>query len=335
MAEFLFAEVLGTLPADVRQFLEDTSVLDDLDGSACRAVTGRTDGPELLQSLSAAGMLVSPDGDGESHRYHQLFRDLLQSRLRDRSPERFVAMHKIAAQVHEGRREFDRAAAHFTIAGDDPAAFAVLRDHAFDLFVSGGASAVDRLVSVLDLRHAMAEPARAAAVAVALSGAGVTEEAERWINRAESARPQLTPTEYGRVSAARALLCWLRGDAAGTDAALADIPVGADHADAVIDAAQALRVQSRLLLDDIPGARAAHRAANRPRQQLARSRRRVADLGTRLGRVRRGRPTRSRAPVGWLVEPGPTPRHTRTSNGRIRIPHPRSHLVRARPLRRR
>ena len=41
MAEFLFAEVVSALPDDVRQFLEDTSVLDDLDGPACRAVTGR------------------------------------------------------------------------------------------------------------------------------------------------------------------------------------------------------------------------------------------------------------------------------------------------------
>ena len=145
-------------------------------------------------------MLVSPDGDRGSYRYHQLFRDLLQSRLRDRSPERFVAMHKIAAQVHEDRWEFDRAAAHFTTAGDDRAAFAVLRDHAFDLFVSRGAPAVDRLVAALDLRHATAEPGRAAAVAVALASAGAIGEAERWITRVEPMGARLTPTESGRLA---------------------------------------------------------------------------------------------------------------------------------------
>ena len=163
VAEFLFAEVLSTLPVDVRQFLEDSSVLDELDSAACRAVSGRTDGYEILDALAAAGMLVSPLGDGESYGYHQLFRDLLQFRLRANSPERFVAMHKIAAEVYESRGEFDRAAAHFTTAGDDRAAFAVVRDHAVDLFVSRGGSAVERLVSVLDLRHATVEPGRAAA----------------------------------------------------------------------------------------------------------------------------------------------------------------------------
>src|SRR4029077_20058877 len=98
---------------------------------------------ELLRALAGDNMLVAPRGDGLTYRYHQLFRDLLQYRLRVSSPERFVALHKMAAQWHEHHGELDRAAAHLTIAGDDRAAFTLLRDHAFELQATGGATAVN------------------------------------------------------------------------------------------------------------------------------------------------------------------------------------------------
>ena len=60
---------------------------------------------------------------------------------------------------------------------------------------------------------------------------------------------------------ARSVLHWLHGDAVGCDAALSGIPQAADPGDPVIDTARLLRLNARLLLGDIPGARAAYRAA--------------------------------------------------------------------------
>ena len=48
--DYLVDEVLAGQPADVRSFLLDTSVLDNLCGPLCDAVTGRSDGQQVLEA---------------------------------------------------------------------------------------------------------------------------------------------------------------------------------------------------------------------------------------------------------------------------------------------
>ena len=51
--DYLLEEVLRSQPEDVRSFLLDTSVLRELTGSLCDAVTGRTGGHRMLETLGA------------------------------------------------------------------------------------------------------------------------------------------------------------------------------------------------------------------------------------------------------------------------------------------
>ncbi len=260
MAEFLLGEVLSRQPPHLRRFLEDSSVLDELDGPACRAVTGVAESADLLRDLSVENMLVAPRGDGLSYRYHQLFRDLLQYRLRANSPERFTALHKIAAEWYEARGEYDRAAAHLTTTGDDHAAYALLRDHAVDVLVTGGPAALDRLVSVLDLKRAVDEPGRAIDVAVALAVAGALDEATRWIKRVEQAGTELSTTEASRLAGARAVVAILQGDPEACETALRDVSTTSAR-DPIVDAIPTVALHARLWLDDPSGARAVYEAA--------------------------------------------------------------------------
>ena len=260
MAEFLLEEVLSRQPPHIRRFLEDSSVLDELDGPACRAVTGVAESEDLLHDLSAENMLVMPRGDGFSYRYHQLFRDLLQYRLRASSPERFAALHKIAAEWYEARHEYDRAAVHLTTRGDDKASYALLRDHSFDVLLSGGPAALDRLVSALELRNAVAEPGRVIDVAVALAMAGALDEAARWITRVELAADDLSSAEASRLAAARAVVAILRGDPAACEAALRHVSMP-NGPDPILDAVPTVSMHARLFLDDPAGARAIYDAS--------------------------------------------------------------------------
>ena len=80
--DYLVEEVLGRLARDVREFLLATSVLDRLTGPLCDALTGRTDGHQMLESLDRDNLFVVPlDDQRQWYRYHHLFADALRARL--------------------------------------------------------------------------------------------------------------------------------------------------------------------------------------------------------------------------------------------------------------
>jgi LuxR family maltose regulon positive regulatory protein len=85
--DYLDAEVTGQLPVDVQAFLVHTSILSRLNGSLCDAVVGQTlagiDSAATLRMLADAGIFVERlDEDGYWFCYQELFRTLLQRRLR-------------------------------------------------------------------------------------------------------------------------------------------------------------------------------------------------------------------------------------------------------------
>ena len=90
VVDYLADEVLDRQPPDVRRFLLDTSVLDRLTGPLCDAVTGRTDGKAMLESLERQNLFLVPlDDQRRWYRYHHLFADVLQ-----RAPARRTARRR-------------------------------------------------------------------------------------------------------------------------------------------------------------------------------------------------------------------------------------------------
>jgi LuxR family transcriptional regulator, maltose regulon positive regulatory protein len=81
--DYLSDEVLASLPAEIRHFLGQTSVLERLCAPLCDALTGRNDGAELLAVLERSNLfLVALDERRQWYRYHALFADTLRAELR-------------------------------------------------------------------------------------------------------------------------------------------------------------------------------------------------------------------------------------------------------------
>ena len=117
--DYLVDEVLAGQPDDVRSFLLDTSVLDDLCGPLCDAVTGGTDGQRQLEELERANLFVVPlDDRRQWWRYHHLFAEALQARLAAEHPERAGRLHRAAADWYADQDRLDDAVRH-ALAGDD------------------------------------------------------------------------------------------------------------------------------------------------------------------------------------------------------------------------
>ena len=82
VVDYLADEVLAQQPAEVREFLQRTSVLDRFTASLCAAVTGQGDSGEILESLDRGNLFVVPLDDNRTwYRYHHLFADVLRTRL--------------------------------------------------------------------------------------------------------------------------------------------------------------------------------------------------------------------------------------------------------------
>ncbi len=80
--DYLVEEVLDRQQDEVRDFLLDTSVLEELSGGLCDALTGRTDGQRMLETLDRENLFVVPlDSERQWYRYHHLFADALRARL--------------------------------------------------------------------------------------------------------------------------------------------------------------------------------------------------------------------------------------------------------------
>lgn len=82
IADYLAEDVLDHLPQDQQLFLDQTSVLDEFNAELCNALTGRTDGAQMLKRLQTAQLfIIALDEQGEWFRYHHLFAEFLQGRL--------------------------------------------------------------------------------------------------------------------------------------------------------------------------------------------------------------------------------------------------------------
>jgi hypothetical protein len=108
----------------VREFLLQTAILDRLTGPLSDALTGHDHGSHMLTTLQRANLfLVALDDQGQWHRNHHLFADVLRARLFAEQPDLVPLLHQRASCWYEAHdlaeeavrhalatRDFDRAA---------------------------------------------------------------------------------------------------------------------------------------------------------------------------------------------------------------------------------
>jgi LuxR family transcriptional regulator, maltose regulon positive regulatory protein len=117
--DYLIEEVFQGQPEEIRDFLLQTCVLDRLYGPLCDKVTGRSDSQTILQRLEAANLFLIPLDDERCwYRYHHLFSDVLQSRLRQAYPDQIPGLHCRAAEWYE-QEGLVETAIHHTLAARD------------------------------------------------------------------------------------------------------------------------------------------------------------------------------------------------------------------------
>ena len=100
--DYLVEEVLQRQPDTVRSFLLQTSILDQMNGSLCDAVTGQEKGAERLEALERGNFFVAPlDDKRHWYRYHHLFAEFLSAHLMAEQPDQVATLHRRASVWYE------------------------------------------------------------------------------------------------------------------------------------------------------------------------------------------------------------------------------------------
>ncbi len=117
--DYLAREVFDFQEPEVQDFLLRSSVLPRLSPATCDALLGRSDSAEVLAALDKRHLLLARlEGEGEWYRYHHLFQEFLQARLRRDDPAEFARLHSRAGELAEAHGDVDSAIAHYLEAGE-------------------------------------------------------------------------------------------------------------------------------------------------------------------------------------------------------------------------
>jgi ATP/maltotriose-dependent transcriptional regulator MalT len=171
---YLAEQVYAGLSDEQRTLLLDTAVFPTFDASIVESLGGST---AFLNDLRRGATFIGEPLPG-TFRYHDLFRDFLESELRRAGPDRWIDAHARGAEVLERRGDASRALSLYAIAQDRTSVQRLLAQRGADLYERGEIETISTALAMLD----GSEPADARVLALkatVLAGRGHFDLAER------------------------------------------------------------------------------------------------------------------------------------------------------------
>lgn len=153
--DYLVEEVISQQPPEIQRFLERTSVLGRISVESAAAVLETDDRlavDALLDQLVRSNLFLQPldEGDGVWYRYHHLFQQLLQERLRlHAGPDEVTRLDRLAANWFADAGLIQPAIDHWVRAGDPRSATEAIERHLLQLSTPPGQVLLDELLGPL------------------------------------------------------------------------------------------------------------------------------------------------------------------------------------------
>ena len=113
------AELMATLPPEMRRFMTQTAILDRLNAPLCEAVTGVAASQAMLKRIEEQQLLlIALDEEGNSYRYHSLLADHLHQAAQSELRAELPALHRRAYWWFASQNAWADAVRHAIAAGD-------------------------------------------------------------------------------------------------------------------------------------------------------------------------------------------------------------------------
>ncbi len=230
--DYLVEEILQDQPADIQDFLYQTSALERICAPLCDVLTNRDDSQDILDGLERINLFIIPlDNRRFWFRYHHLFADLLYHRLcLLHDQERINSIRIRASQWFEQEGLIDEAIKYALTAQQPDYAAEIIKRHVLSIFYRSETvlvykwlkslpeevlrshsllSAVFASCILLDHLNTLDTPESAALVEKWLQFAETALEAD---STAQKMSPPVTPVAKHYIDKVRAYLLQLRGE---------------------------------------------------------------------------------------------------------------------------
>jgi LuxR family maltose regulon positive regulatory protein len=184
LVDYLMAEVLADVPADLRAFMVRSSVLSRMSGSLCEAVTGDPQAAERLAELERRNLFtVSLDPQGRWYRFHPLFGDVLRSELGEEAAD----LHRRAATWWLAIDAVPEAITHAIAAGDTNLVAELVASQWASVFNRGWLTTVSGWLAALPNATIAADTRLWLARAWTLLDSGALDEIGPWLDAGATA----------------------------------------------------------------------------------------------------------------------------------------------------
>lgn len=149
--DYVQEEILARLPAPLRDFLLQTSILNRMSASLCQAVTAEPESQGVLETMERANLFLVPlDDERKWFRFHDLFREALLARLQITRPEGTIPLlHQRAARWYEEQGEFREAISHWLSAKDFSSAVRLMEQKVQQFWLQGEAATMYHWIMAL------------------------------------------------------------------------------------------------------------------------------------------------------------------------------------------
>ncbi len=223
IADYLAEEVLNRQPEHLSNFLLQTSILGRLCGPLCDAVTDQENSRQVLNTLEKGNLFVIPLDDERCwYRYHHLFADLLQQRLRRKQGDLVSELHSQASQWFANNGFKSEAVDHALVAQDYVRAAQLIEEIAEIEWDRARESRLLQWVKKLPDKQIETNPTLCIFYARELFNNGYPEDAEAKLQAAEQILESTSISDVnqgelqGRIAVIRAYICARTGDISRT-----------------------------------------------------------------------------------------------------------------------
>jgi LuxR family transcriptional regulator, maltose regulon positive regulatory protein len=205
--DYLLEEVLSQQKPEILNFLLCTSLLEHLTAPLCDAITDGKDGQAILDQLERSNMFLVPmDDERRWYRYHHLFSDMLQVRLKLTYPEIIPLLHGKACTWYMENGYLSNALKHAISANDLNRLISLVEKYAFTIFDFHQASTFLSWLNTLPGHVIGSNPWLNIARAWLLVYLGQMENIEPSILEAEEHADQTDRRLLGYIAAMRTLM---------------------------------------------------------------------------------------------------------------------------------
>ncbi len=150
VSRYLTSEVYDKQPPAIQSFLLASSTLDDLSPEICDQLLPSINSRKILRLLDQQNLFMQCiDESKKWYRYHQIFKDFLQTKLLEDDPAHFTNLHAMAGSLYEQNQRWNEAINHYATARKYDEAVRVIKIVGADFFKSGKWTTISKWLDML------------------------------------------------------------------------------------------------------------------------------------------------------------------------------------------